>query len=149
MKKYLIDTENKNYKIPTVSGEPFQILPSSDSVFFDTNQTYESGYPSYSTPDSGVIATYEVNKDELPENASVFNFDKLSSNFSESELLEDPLRFTDPYIHYMPLTVKENNKIKIKWVYINYLADYKVTTFIPNQYAQILNRINTAGNEIE
>jgi hypothetical protein len=136
MKKYLIDTENKNYKIPITTGEPPQILPSSDSVFFDTNQTYESGYPSYVIPDSEIIATYEVSKDDLPENPSVFNFDKLSSNFSEGELLEDPLGFTDPYIHYMPLTVKENNKIKTKWVYIDYLADYEIATFVPNQYAK-------------
>jgi hypothetical protein len=149
MKKYIInDTSEIKKRYDIIAGEdtvidPPQILPSSDANFFDTGQIpsgYPYEYPHPSTPNyPELIKTVEVDPLENEDVPSVFNFENLSSNFSEKELLEDPLSYNQPYIHYVPLHQKGQRKIG---VYINYLADYKVITAIENPYQKYLTKIN-------
>mgnify|MGYP003113191754 FL=1 len=147
MKEYKLNSPDENYDILD-SGDKVivspQLIPSGESLFFDTTQS--SGYPSYPSPDpSGtygeLIVTQEVEISGV-EQPPVFNFNELTSTFSNAELLEDPITFTNPYIHYVPRVYKNSRGTRKKQaVYINYLADYKVTTIVPNPYAAVIQSI--------
>ena len=152
MKEYKLNSSDENYEIPDSVDKTIvspQLIPSGESLFFDTTQS--SDYPSYPSPDpSGTYGELIVTQAVEPsgtEQPPVFNFNELTSTFSNTELLEDPITFTNPYIHYVPRVYKNSQgKRKKQAVYINYLADYKITTIVPNPYAaaiqSILDKIN-------
>lgn len=152
MKEYKLNSSDENYDIPDSGDKTIvspQLIPSGESLFFDTTQS--SGYPSYPNPSpSGtygeLIVTQEVQLNGT-EQPSVFSFKKLTSTFSNTELLEDPITFNNPYIHHDPRVYKNTRGIiKKQAVYINYLADYKISTIVPNPYAagiqSVLDKIN-------
>lgn len=152
MKEYKFNSSDENYDIPDSGDKTIvspQLIPSGEGLFFDTAQS--SDYPNYPSPDpSGtygeLIVTQEVETSGV-EQPPVFNFNELTSTFSNTELLEDPITFNNPYIHYVPRVHKNSQGTRKKQaVYINYLADYKITTIIPNPYAaaiqSILDKIN-------
>lgn len=147
MKEYKFNSSDENYEIPDSGDKTIvspQLIPSGESLFFDTTQS--SDYPSYPSPDpSGtygeLIVTQEVEISGV-EQPPVFNFNELTSTFSNTELLGDPITFNNPYVHYVPRVYKNSRGvIKKQAVYINYLADYKITTIVPNSYASVLQSI--------
>lgn len=152
MKEYKLNSSDENYEIPDSADKTIvspQLIPSGEGLFFDTTQS--SGYPSYPSPDpSGTYGELIVTQAVEPsgtEQPPVFNFNELTSTFSNTELLEDPITFTNPYIHYVPRVYKNSRGTRKKQaVYINYLADYKVTTIVPNPYAaaiqSVIDKIN-------
>ena len=153
MKKYIInDTSDPKKRYDIIAGEdtvidPPQILPSSDANFFDTRQIpsgYPYEYPHPSTPDHPeLIKTVEVEPLPNEDVPSVFNFENLSSNFSDKQLLNDPISYLNPYIHYEPYVNKKDSKKRKVAVYINYLADYNVTDLNPNNYQAIIDYVNS------
>ena len=147
MKEYKLNSSDENYDIPDSGDKKIvspQLIPSGESLFFDTAQS--SGYPNYPSPSpSGtygeLIVTQEVEISGV-EQPPVFNFNELTSTFSKTELLEDPITFNNPYVHYVPRVYKNSQgKRKKQAVYINYLADYKITTIVPNPYAAAIQSI--------
>lgn len=122
------------------------IIPSSESHFFDYNQIapINQRYPSPSNIINQIIFTESgVN---LPEKQSIFEYKNLSGQFSNYINFSDQInnfQSFNEYIHYYPMNVTDLDEIdnsnmnQNRSLKIPYLSSYKINFFAYNPYAAL------------